>query len=88
LGTVPRRNSRVQEWPGPISITFAAALRREGLTSSLGVTTNPFYIDTAVVMGVTYYHVVRAAELIGDEICQSNEANAKAIRPLWTPTGP
>jgi fibronectin type 3 domain-containing protein len=54
----------------------------------LGATTNGFYIDPTVVMGITYYYVVRVAALNGDELCQSNEANAKAIRPLWMPIAP
>lgn len=34
------------------------------------------YLDTNVVDGTTYYYIVRESAANGDEICQSNEANA------------
>jgi hypothetical protein len=37
------------------------------------------YLDTGLTDGVTYYYVVREAALNGDELCQSNEANATPV---------
>lgn len=34
------------------------------------------YLDSSVVVGTTYYYVVRPAEANGNEICQSNQASA------------
>lgn len=44
----------------------------------IGSTTNTFatYTDFTVTNGTTYYYVVRPAQLNGNDICQSNEANA------------
>ena len=37
------------------------------------------YLDSAVVNGKTYYYVVREANLLNDEKCQSNQAIAKPV---------
>jgi hypothetical protein len=36
------------------------------------------YLDTTVVNGTTYYYVLREANSLDQESCQSNEANARA----------
>jgi len=41
----------------------------------LGYTTNVVYDDSPVVVGTTYYYVVRTVDPAGMEICQSNEAS-------------
>ena len=37
------------------------------------------FLDKTVTNGVTYYYVVRDANLAGDEYCQSNEVKAKPV---------
>jgi hypothetical protein len=39
-----------------------------------------FYLDQGLVVGSTYYYVVREASLSGTELCQSNEARATMTR--------
>lgn len=45
-----------------------------GFTSS----TYSTFLDGSVTTGVTYYYVVREADALGRELCQSNEAKAVA----------
>ncbi|MCX6874141.1 MAG: PKD domain-containing protein [Verrucomicrobia bacterium] len=42
--------------------------------------------DNNVITDVTYYYVVRPTALNGDELCQSNEVEAKPVCPLATVT--
>jgi hypothetical protein len=46
----------------------------------IGATTSTYstYLDTTVVNGTTYYYVVREADSLGQEQCESNQASAKA----------
>jgi hypothetical protein len=37
------------------------------------------YLDTSVVNGTTYYYVVRQANFLDEESCQSNQASAKPV---------
>jgi hypothetical protein len=45
----------------------------------IGSTTSTYstYLDSTVVNGTTYYYVVREADLLDHEACQSNQASAK-----------
>jgi len=48
----------------------------------IGSTTAPNFADASVQIGTTYYYVVRETLQNGDEVCQSNEAQATATSAL------
>jgi hypothetical protein len=37
------------------------------------------YLDSSVTTGITYYYVVRPAQINGNETCQSNQASARPV---------
>jgi hypothetical protein len=43
------------------------------------ITTYSTYLDATVVNGTTYYYVVRPATFLDQEICQSNQAQARPV---------
>ena len=49
---------------------------------NIGTTSSTYstYLDGAVVIGTTYYYVIREADVLGREYCQSNQASARASR--------
>jgi hypothetical protein len=62
-----------------------------GPYAQIGSSSQPNFVDSDVMGGVTYYYVVRETRLNGDEICQSSEASATPIEnqpPICTDAVP
>jgi hypothetical protein len=69
-------------YPGASSYNVYRSTVNGGPYAKIGSTASTYstYLDGNVVNGTIYYYVVRAAAVNADELCQSNQANAKPTK--------
>lgn len=67
-------------YPGATSYNVYRSTISGGPYAKIANTTSTYstYLDGSVINGTTYHYVVRAAALNGNELCQSNQASARA----------